>query len=114
MLTAPEVADLLGSTAKNRHAYPTTLARRHRLLGVHRGGRTVFPAFQFTGDAPAAPASRLAEILSVFAANGWDVDSVALWFTAPDGYTGGVEPAAILGTDPELVLTAAESVSAPW
>lgn len=113
LLTSVQVAELSGNTAKNKREYTSSLARRGDLLAVHRGGRTLYPGFQFT-RATGRPAVGLRAILNVFAEAKWAPESAALWFTAPQGHTEDREPAEVLHEDPAKVLAAAENATVDW
>ena len=109
ILEVEEASALLGIVDP---AVVAARTERGELLGVVREGRMIFPRFQFV--AGLGPATGLAEILAVFRDNDWDPDSIALWFVDTDGYCNGAEPAAILASNPDLVLSAARSGSARW
>lgn len=113
LLTSVQVAELSGNTAKNKREYTSNLARRGDLLAVRRGGRTLYPGFQFI-QATGRPAVGLRAILSVFAEAKWAPESAALWFTTPQGHTDDREPAEVLHEDPAKVLAAAENATVDW
>jgi len=109
ILEVEEASALLGIVDPAEVAART---ERGELLGVVREGRMIFPRFQFV--AGLGSAMGLGEILAVFRDNDWAPDSIALWFVDTDGYCNGAEPAAILASNPDLVLSAARSGSARW
>jgi len=113
LLTSVQVAELSGNIAKNKREYTSSLARRGDLLAIRRGGRTVYPGFQFT-PATGRPAVGLRAILGVFVEAKWAPESVALWFTAPQGHTDDREPAEVLHDDPGKVLAAAQNATVDW
>ncbi len=110
LLSAPELADRAGSGSRNRSEYASALHRAGRLLGVRRGRRLVFPGFQF--DKHLRPRRGIEEVLAVFREAGWSEESVALWFTAPNGYLDDEEPAVVLARDPLLVAEEAANAVA--
>lgn len=109
-LSSTEVAKAMGRHDGDLHLWATAQAHDLKLLAVERGS-LVFPGFQLhpvTGEpSPAMPA-----ILDAFVRAGWDNDSVALWFTGPQGSANGAVPAAILHTAPDLALAAARITAA--
>lgn len=113
LLTSVQVAELSGNNAKNKREYTSNLARRGDLLAVRRGGRNLYPGFQFS-RATGRPAEGLRAILRVFAEAKWAPESAALWFTTPQGRTDDREPAEVLHEDPAKVLAAAENATVDW
>ncbi|MHB8313395.1 MAG: hypothetical protein ACYDD0_08870 [Candidatus Dormibacteria bacterium] len=110
LLRAAELADTAGSGSRNRSEYASALRRAGRLLGVRRGRRMMFPGFQF--DEHLRPRRGIEKVLSVFREAGWSAESVALWFTAPNGYLDDEEPAVVLARDPSLVAEEAANAVA--
>jgi hypothetical protein len=110
LLSASDLADATGSGSRNRSEYASALHRAGRLLGVRRGRRLVFPGFQF--DEHLRPRLGIGKVLSVFREAGWSAESVALWFTAPNGYLDDEEPAVVLARDPSLVAEEAANAVA--
>ena len=72
----------------------------------------VLPGFQFEHGHQTWPG--FSEILAVFRNAGWSAQSVALWFTSPNGYLDDAEPAITLRTDPDAVRDAAVNATAEW
>ncbi|MHB1502141.1 MAG: hypothetical protein ACYCYK_13560 [Candidatus Dormibacteria bacterium] len=68
------------------------------------------PGFQF--DEHLRLRRRIENVLSVSREAGWSAESVALWFTAPNGCLDGEEPAAVLASDPILVAEGAANAVA--
>ncbi|MGH3446215.1 MAG: hypothetical protein ACRDQA_09875 [Nocardioidaceae bacterium] len=83
--------------------------RSRQVIAVKRGGRNLFPGFQF--DERGEVRAGLARVIEAFDQAGWDAESVMLWFTAPSGTLDDAEPATLLATDPDAVLDAALDVS---
>jgi len=110
LLSAAELADTAGSGSRNRSEYASALRRAGRLLGVRRGRRMMFPGFQF--DEHLRPRRGIEKVISVFREAGWSAESVALWFTAPNGYLDDEEPAVVLARDPSLVAEEAANAVA--
>lgn len=108
-----EVARIAGSRNANPYEWATSQVRKHRLLGVERNNRLVFPGFQFHPE-KGTPAKILPQVLATFRDADWDGDSVALWFVAPQGSADGAVPAAIIHSDPDRLLRAAQATTARW
>jgi hypothetical protein len=111
--TAEELADMHGSTAKNRYALATRWGRDGRVFSVPLGTRNVFPAFQF--DAHAEPYPVVAETLSALPREDMSPWGVGLWFYANNAWLPGeVRPAELIGgREQELVVSAAQRLSEP-
>lgn len=112
-LTAEELADLHGSTAKNRYALAARWMREGKVFGVSQGARTVFPAFQFDADGrPQRVVAQTLEALPTEAMSAW---AVALWWYANNAHLPGqARPAELIGTqDEKHLLAAAGRLSEP-
>jgi hypothetical protein len=111
--SAEELADLHGSTAKNRYALAARWSREGRVFGVPLGARTVFPAFQF--DADARPYPLVAEVLAALPREDMSPWGVALWWYGNNAWLPGeARPAELIGTqDQGLVLNAAQRLAEP-
>lgn len=101
-LTPEQVADLAGSSARNRHETASRLKRDGRAFSVGYRDGSLYPAFQF--DADGRPRPVVARVLEVTDLDGW---ALALWFTTPSGWLGGAVPVALLDAEPDAVVDAA-------
>jgi hypothetical protein len=102
LLTSHELADLGGSTAKNRAALASRWKQEGRIFSVQHQGGTYYPAFQFEGDGQ--PKRAVALVLRALeAGDGWQT---ALWFLAENGYLEGRRPVDLLAADEDAVLDA--------
>jgi hypothetical protein len=111
--TAEEMADMHGSTAKNRFALATRWTRDGRVFSVPLGNRSVFPAFQFdTHGQPYPVVSRALAALPRAEMSPW---GVGLWFYANNAWLPGqARPAELIGgPEQELILGAAQRLSEP-
>lgn len=93
VLTSREVADRVGSRARNRAGAANDLAKAGRILAVKRAGRHAFPAYQFGPDGTVIPV--LADVLMEFRKAGWSDLSIALWAASPSGWLSDRAPADI-------------------
>lgn len=108
-LSAPEVADEAGNTAKNRSAIASRWAAEGRIFGIRFRNQTLYPAFQFNyGEPIEAMADVLKEMPSTF--TGWDV---AFFLTSPSSYTDGKSPLQLLSSTPERVVALAKAFARP-
>ena len=112
-LTAEEIADLAGSTARNRRQTAHRWSVKERsIFGVEHHGRTLYPGFQFdpdTGKPLPAVAAALAELPAQL--TGW---ALALWWDTPIPETDGwVTPLEVLH-DPARVARLAEDEADRW
>jgi hypothetical protein len=107
-LSSGEVAELYGSTAKNRAALAQNWRKQDRVFGVPTPSGQRFPLFQFTADGQPKPA--IAEVLSALSAAGFNGWQVALWFTGSLASLGDRRPVDVLDEDPGRVIEAAQRV----
>ncbi len=84
-LTAPEVARIAGSRAKNSSALAGRWRAERRIFAVPWGGDLLYPAFQF---ADGQPHPAVARVLGTFGdhPSGWEI---ALWFATPSLHLQG-------------------------
>ncbi len=102
VLSAIEVHELVGSTAKNPHASANRLRTDNRIFAIRIGDEYRYPAFQF--DAEGRPLPIMRELLQ--AAEGLRGWGLALWLTAPNGFLDGDRPLDLLREAPERIIEA--------
>lgn len=103
-LSSAEVAELSGSSARNRAAIASRWKQEGKIFAVSDQNLDRYPLFQFGEDGKPLPA--MEEILRLFEGeNGW---TIALWFAASTDWLGGDPPAARVASDPAAVLEAAQ------
>ena len=107
-LPAAEVARLAGITWANPAAWPSRLQKERKVFSVEYGRRQLFPAFQFDSDWQ--PREAVAKVLAQLANGGLQGWSIALWFTAANGWLEGGRPVDLLDEKPEQVIAAAGEV----
>ena len=104
-LSATEVADETGNTAKNRSAIASRWTTEKKIFGVRFKNQTLYPAFQFKDGEPVpAIADILKEMPSSF--TGWDL---AFFFTSPNSYLDEKLPVDLLKSKPERVVALAHA-----
>jgi len=110
ILDADQVHALYGSKARNRSALAARWRSDKKIFGVQRGGRFLYPAFQF--DAQGRPRKTISKVLAALgdAVGGWQT---ALWFVTPNGWLDGEKPVDLLEREPHAVLDAAADVAEP-
>lgn len=94
-----------GSPGTNPSATPTRWEREGKIFALRRGGRNLYPSFQF--DASWSPLPVVRQTLQALGTR-WSGESVALWFTARNGWLDGARPVDLLQLDPDRVVAAAE------
>jgi hypothetical protein len=102
---ATEVGELAGYDTSTNPSMPASRWQAEgKAFSVVRGGRQLFPVFQFGDDGRPLPA--MAPILRSFGerSSGWQV---ALWFDAPNAHLDGARPIDLLADRPEDVARAA-------
>ena len=110
MLDADQIHALYGSKARNRSALAARWRSDKKIFAVQRGGRFLYPAFQF--DAQGLPRKVISKVLAALgdAVGGWQT---ALWFVTPSGWLDGEKPVDLLDRKPDAVLDAAADVAEP-
>lgn len=106
LVTAAEVAQTVGSTAKSAKSYASDARRAGRLLATKRMNRLLYPAFQLTGNGPLPvirDLHRSAHRLEV------GEEAVLLWLTAPTTWWGDRSRPVDHLHDPEEVVRAFEA-----
>jgi hypothetical protein len=108
-LSASEVADETGNTAKNRSAIASRWTSEKKIFGVRFQNQTLYPAFQFKDGEPIpAIADILKEMPPLF--TGWDL---AFFLTSPNSYLDGNLPLELLKSKPERVVSLAYAFAHP-
>lgn len=109
VLTASEVADQAGNTAKNRSAIASRWTDEKKIFWIRFQNKTLYPGFQFKDGEP-IPA--IAEILKDMppAFTGWDL---AFFFTTPNAYLDGKLPLDLLKLNPKKVIPIAHAFTHP-
>jgi len=105
-LTSSEVADLAGSTAKNRSATAHNWQARLAIFPVEYQGDVYFPAFQFSDDGK--PKRIIGDVLPLLRHAGMRGWEIAFWFTSQNGWLGGARPVDVMDAEPAQVQNAAE------
>lgn len=80
LLTSGEVAEQLGSVAKNQSEYAAAKRKQGKLIGVQRGGAILHPGFQFENGKIHAV---VPELISSAAALDLPLDELVQWLCAP-------------------------------
>jgi hypothetical protein len=109
LLTSEQVGQLAGSHARNTSEYASNLRRRNKALAVQRGGRWLYPGFQFTPDGEVYPA--VPRVITSMTSQGWDHGSIVRWMDSPNGYLGGATPIERIA-DTDAVSDAAANAAA--
>jgi hypothetical protein len=105
---AAELARLAGITWSNPAAWASRLQKEGKVFSVDQGRRQLFPAFQFDSDwQPREPVAAVLTQLRDAGLQGW---SVALWWTAANGWLEGARPVDLLDQQPAQVVAAASEV----
>jgi hypothetical protein len=88
-LTSHQVADVAGSSARNRSALAHAWRQQGRVFAVAHGDELLYPTFQFGPDGRPRPA--IGRVLAVLGdrLGGW---GTAVWFTSPNPHLGGARP----------------------
>lgn len=110
LLSADDLVRMAGATPASLRTWVHNQRRRHGLLAVRRGGRNVFPGFQFTKTG--SPKPWLREITEPLLAAGWSEESVLLWLAAPTGWLSGQAPLDVVDTELDRVRRAAAAAAA--
>lgn len=93
-IEAHELADLVGSRARNRMSVVDNWRRAGRVVVVPWKGKALVPGFQLLGDA--SPDPRLRPVLARLDAQGLGAWEQALWWTVPAPRLGGARPVDLL------------------
>ncbi len=113
-LTSEQVAQLLGSRAKNARATASRLVAQGAIFSVEVASRRVFPGFQFS-PATGAVRPQVGEVLANLPAALRSTDwQLALWWTTPSAWLDGQRPVDVLDTAPARVVKAAAQERESW
>lgn len=107
-LPAAELARLAGITWSNPAAWASRLQKEGKVFSIEYGRRQLFPTFQFDSDWQ--PREAVAAVLWQLADAGLQGWSIALWWTAANGWLDGARPVDLLDEKPEQVVAAAGEV----
>jgi hypothetical protein len=107
-LPAAELARLAGITWSNPAAWASRLQKEGKVFSIEYGRRQLFPTFQFDSDW--RPREAVAAVLWQLADAGLQGWSIALWWTAANGWLDGARPVDLLDEKPEQVVAAAGEV----
>ncbi|MDY7092423.1 MAG: antitoxin Xre/MbcA/ParS toxin-binding domain-containing protein [Acidobacteriota bacterium] len=105
LFSSAQVADLAGSTAKNRAALANRWKQEGRVFTVPHRGQQLWPGFQF--DTDGQPLTVIEDVLGIFEGSGVSPWAMALWFTGPSGWLDGRRPVDLLESEAEAVVEAA-------
>jgi len=106
LFDSDQLAEMVGSKAKNRSATASRWLAEHRIFAVEHLGHRYFPAFQFGVDSRPRPIIR--RILEVFEPHGLEGWEIALWFTTASGWLDDQRPVDRLAAAPDDVVMSAE------
>lgn len=112
LLTAADVAQLVGSTAKSTKSYASDARRAGRLLAVKRLNRLLYPGFQLT---EAGPLPVIRDLHQTAQDQGVGEESVLLWLSAPTTWWGETSrPVDHLGETEEVVRAFQSHYGTEW
>ena len=105
-LTSAEVAELYGSSARNRAALAQSWRKQGKVFAVPLANSHRFPLFQFAETGEPKPA--IAQALAPLQSAGFEGWQVALWFAGALASLGNQRPVDLIDTQPGRVIEAAE------
>jgi hypothetical protein len=112
-IPASELAELAGVRWSNASAWPSRLQKEGKVFAVEYGRRVMYPTFQF--DENWEPYSVIRDVLAALREGGLSGWSLALWWTASNGWLDGEHPVDLIAREPErLVAAAAEAGHYPF
>ena len=103
LYSSTEVASLAESQEENAAAIAARWRDTGRIFAVPVAGSTRFPGFQIADGRPIPVVARVLDVVGERMSS-W---SLALWFTGPNSWLGGVRPVDVLTTGPDEVVVAA-------
>lgn len=112
LLTAPEVADLLGSkSTKNRNGYAADKRKKGQLLGIRRRNAFLYPGFQFDGGSirPMIP-----ELIKVADGYGISHEDLVQWLCLKTRQLGGDRPVDHFDDGQRVVDAATRHFGVQW
>ena len=113
LLTSHEAGMRLGSRSSTPRNRASQLRKSGRLVGLERGGRTLFPGFQFGSDGQPLPV--IADLLALARSHKRSETGLVQWLCSPTTYLNGARPVELLGSAPERVMdVASEAWSVEW
>ena len=106
-LSAAQLAQLAGLSARNPSAQPNKWKKEGRLFAIQLAGVDYFPGYGLDAQHNFRPLRCLAEVIAVLSArkDGW---GMAYWFASVNGFLDGQRPQDVLAHDPARVLAAAK------
>jgi hypothetical protein len=106
LFDSDQLAEMVGSKAKNRSATASRWLAERRVFAVEHLGHRYFPAFQFGVDSRPRPiVRRILEVFEPHSLDGWEI---ALWFTTASGWLDDQRPVDRLAATPDDVVMSAE------
>jgi len=105
-LTAANVAELAGFSARNPSAQPNKWKKQKQIFTIMHNGVDYYPGYALDAEANFRPVAALSEIIAIFTdrKDGW---GMAYWFRSDNSFLGGKRPQDLLVTGPERVIAAA-------
>jgi hypothetical protein len=105
-LTAAEVAQLAGLSARNPSAQPNKWKKQGLIFAISHNGVDYFPGYGLDRDTGFRPVKAMSKVIEAFAGqkDGW---GMAYWFRSDNSFLGGKRPQDVLATAPERVVEAA-------
>ncbi|WP_026819157.1 hypothetical protein [Arthrobacter castelli] len=111
LLTAPQVADLLGSQSSNRNAYAADRRKKGQLLGVRRRNAYLYPGFQFDGASihPLIP-----ELIKIADRHHVEPGDLAQWLCLKTRQLAGDRPVDHLNERERVINAATRHFGVQW
>lgn len=111
MLTSREVAELLGSDAKNPSDFVADQRSRGKIIGVPRRNALRYPGYQFRNGEVLPAISRLIEVANQY---GVPLPELAQWICIPTRQLGGERPVDHLDEVERVVAAADGHYGVQW